>query len=599
MTDPSLPMTAYSIQSAKPSVMYGQSATLPVANASAIVLLRVALDKVPAAATVTSATVSFTTAQSSSGSSTVSIQPATSAWTSAVTWGTKPTTTTALDSRTISSPTPGTLWTWDVTAWAQSVVSGSVTNYGLQVYTTGANPVTFNGTRASSGFPVLTLTYLLLPDTPSNLHPSSGVVSLAKPTVTFDGDDDITGLQVQIDSPPGDSSPTFDSGTVTATAGLLDLSTTSFSGLTSGTPMVWRVRQQNATGWSPWSSWASLSRLSKSSLSITSPTSSTITDGTPTIQWSFGGTQVAWRATIEDATTGKILSDSGRRIGTGASWTPAKGLTKDGQAGVIRVYVWDSVDRTATPGDPSYTSVSETVTLDLDAGVGPMDTVDVIQEPPSPSIRIQGTRAAGVPDQVALFRDGTQIGRWNGTSVFTGTHFAVYDHEAPMHVPVSYRVAPITITGGVAHIAKGGTAETFVPTCAGIWLIDESDPSQQVGVMGADDQEQTAPETSVLHTPISSDGDIEVIRRRLVRMPPQGTVTGLLVDAMEQTAAASESALRGFVDNDAGHTYRLVIGRQNLRVIVGDINFVEQSIDTVVERVLGVSFNWWAKADQS
>lgn len=599
MTDLTLPVTAYSIQAGKPSLVYGQLATLPVSNTQAIILLRAALDKVPASATVLSATVVFTTANASSGTSTDSIQPVTSPWTSSVTWATKPTTTTSLDSETHASPTPGLLWSWDVTAWAQSVVSGTTTNYGLQVYTTAANPTTFAGTKAASGYPVLQLTYALLPDTPSNLHPSSGAVNTGTPSLTFDGDDDMVSLQIQIDTPPGGlSGAAYDTGEVPATAGLFSLVGTGH-GLSDGDVRVWRARQKNSSGWSPWSSWVNISRVAKATLSITSPTTSTITDGTPTIQWSFGGTQVAWRVTLQDSTTGKTLSDSGKQLGTATSWTVPKGLNKDGQAGIIRVYVWDNVDRAATPGDPIYTSVSETVTLNLDSGVTPMDSVDVSQAPPSPAVRISGIRAEGVPDQVALFRDGTQIGRWNGTDVFTGTHFAVWDYTAPMHDPVTYRVAPVTITGGVAHIAKGGTAETYTPDCVGMWLIDEADTSKAVCILGADDQDQTAPETSILHTPISSDGDIEVVRRRLVRMPPQGTVTGILVDALEWQASDSEAALREFIDFDANHMYRLVLGRLNLRVIVGDINFIEQATDTAVERVLGVSFNWYSRADQS
>lgn len=602
MTTRTIQLPAYSIQAASPSQQYGQPSVLPISNAAAIILLRAALAGIPAAASVTSAVVNGTTAAASSGSSTVSVQPATSGWTSGVTWATKPTTTTALDSATRANPTPGTAWSWDVTAWAQGVVAGTIVNNGLQVYTTGANPASFTGSHADSGAFTLTITYALLPDAPTNLHPASGVVSTSTPTFSFDGDDDMVSLQLQIDVPPGGSGGAYDTGEVPATAGLFSLVGTGH-GLSPGDVRVWRARQKNASGWSPWCSWTPLTYTAKSSLAIISPGAGTITDGTPLVQWTFGGTQVAWQVRITDATTGKVLADSKKRIGTATSWTPTKGLTKDGQSAIISVWIWDDVDRAATSGDPVQTVATVTVTLDLDDGVGPMDTVDVIQAPPNPAIRIQGTRAEGVPDQVALFRDGVQINRWAGSAVFTGSHFAVYDHTAPMRVPVTYRVAPITVTGGVAHIAKGGTARTYVPDCAGIWLVDESDPATAVAVWqddGQDDgQDQTTPETAVVHTPITSDGSIEVVRRRLVTLPPQGSVIGTLTDAVETFAATSEAALRKFKTYDAGHLYRLILGRQNLRVIVGDIDFKETAADTVGNRVLEVSFNWWARADQT
>lgn len=608
MTDLTLDAAAYSIQSAKSSLRYGQLAVVPVQASAAAMLVRASLAKIPSAATVTSATLQVTTAADVSGSVTLTCYEVGSSWTSSVTWATRPTYPTTLDTQTLSSPTAGTLVEFDVTAAVQRIVAGTDDNFGFQV-SSGSTLVTLNGAPAQSGDPTLLISYELTPDEPSNLHPSSGYVSISKPTLSFDADDDITALQVQIDAPPGSSSPIWDSGTVPATAGLLDLSTTTYAGLADGMVRVWRARQKNGAGWSDWSAWVQVARSAKSVLTITSPASSSITDGTPPITWTFGGHQVAWRVKLIDAVTGRVIASSGKQIGNDTSWTPPTGLTRDGQSAVVAVNVWDDVDRSSTADDPIHVYQSMTVTLNLDDGVGPMDSVDVMQPPPQPVIRVSGIRNEGTPDEVALFRsiDGgpsVMVGRWDGTDVFRGNYVAVWDHTAPMNVPLSYRLAPITHVSGTAHIARGGNAESYTASCAGIWLVDETTTQQKVFIVGTPDgqhasADQSQPEQVITHTPISSDSPLEVVIRRLASYPAQGAISGALVDAMEWDAADSESALRTFKAYDPSHTYRLVLGRQNLRVRLTGIEITETPYDNPSDRVALVSFDWYATADQS
>lgn len=609
MTDQTLLASAYSIQAAKPSLKYGQLAVLPVQATASAALFRVSLAKVPSSAQVTSATLQVATTAAASGSIPLNCYEVGSAWSSSVTWNNRPTFPTMLDSATLSSPAAGTVVSFDVTAAVQRIVAGTDTDYGFQVSSTSSTMLRLAGAGASDSAPVLLLSYGVGPDVPSGLHPSSGLVSVAKPTLSFDGDDDMIALQVQIDTPPGDSSPLWDSGTVTATAGLLDLSTTSYGGLSDGTVRVWRARQKNALGWSDWSSWVSLARSAKAVLAITSPASASVSDGTPPVEWTFGGTQVAWQATFTDAVTGKVLASSGKTVGADTDWTPSTGLTRDGQSGVITVKVWDDVDRSSTAGDDVTVSKSLTVTLNLDDTVTPMDSVDVTQIPPAPGVRVAGIRSEGASDQVALFRsvNGEQekmVGRWDGADVFTGDYLAVWDYTAPMNYPVSYRVAPGTLVGSSYHFASGGSAETYYPTCAGVWLIDEADTTQQVCVVGtADGQQatvnQSSPEQTIVHTPVSSDQPLEMVVRRLASYPDQGDVAGGLIDALGVSAMDSEAALRGFKANDPSHTYRLVFGRQNLRVRLTAIEVGETPYDSSSDRIVSAAFSWYATADQT
>lgn len=588
-----LPVSAYSIQSAKSSQKYGMITPLPVQLSIAAVLASVSVAKIPRGAVVSSAVLQWWGWGTFTGTSTLAVTLPTQAWNSSVTWASRPSLTAAVATVSKTSPVAGAQWSFDITASVQAWVSGTSTNNGLQLAQTSGPAMKMRGTKATEAQPVLVVTYSMVPPAPTNLSPSSGVVSLAKPTLSFDADDGITQARVQISSPPGGGTPDYDV-TVNVVAGLVDLSTTAYTGLADGAVKVWRVQQKNSLGWSPWSAWATVARSSKPVLTITSPPSGTITDGTPPVQWSLAtGVQTAWQVDFFDAAT-KLLATSGKTSGTANSWTPPRGLVSDGQAGTIKVTVWDDVDRSSGPGDPVTIVAYLPVTLTLSNSVTPVDSINVTQQQPSPVVILTGARAAGIPDEVIVYRNGVQVGRYPGTSVFAGTSYTIRDATAPMSTPATYRVA--AVVNGV--IAKGGPTKTYTPTCAGIWLFDAADPTQAAVIWTGEEQDQTAPEQSIEHVPISADGDIEVVRRRMVRLPPQGSVDGTLVDGLGTLASASEVALAAFAQNDAGHLYRLVLGRQNYLCIVGNIDMDEQSTDNVAQRVVGAGFDWWAKAGQ-
>jgi len=229
MTTVTIPITAYSAQSASPDQRYGQLATLPLFNAAENVYFRAAVgSKIPDGATVVSATIQFRGRSNETGSYTARVQPLGTppTWNSNVTWTNKPTTlvgTAVAD--TISSPSSGDLWEFTVTTDVQSVVSGTRVDYGWRMVADAGNAtsMTFAGSTAETGEPVMVVEYTVVPDEPENLHPSGGSVSVAKPTLTFDGDDDMTALNVQIDPAADDVSPEFDSGSVAASGGLYDI----------------------------------------------------------------------------------------------------------------------------------------------------------------------------------------------------------------------------------------------------------------------------------------------------------------------------------------------------------------------------------------
>lgn len=204
-----------------------------------------------------------------------------------------------------------------------------------------------------------------------------------------------------------------------------------------------------------------------------------------------------------------------------------------------------------------------------------------------PSVTLTGARSA-IPDEVAIFRDGTRIARVDGVDVFTGTDFKWIDWSCPPDgQPHTYRVAPI-VNG---KTAKGGPTIDVALTCFDTWLIDAEDdntqdPARAVMTSTDSDLTQSDTEISITHEPITGTSP-HVVRRRLVRLPASGAVSGKLdpkTGLLAISGHATLATLRTFADNDAGHLYRLVQRGQNLLVTIGDMSFDDK-----------VHFNWWAR----
>jgi hypothetical protein len=428
--------------------------------------------------------------------------------------------------------------------------------------------------------------YLVPAEAPTELNPSGGAVSVDKPVLTFSAAEDTQAVQVQIDPAANEVAPAFDSGEVAATAGLLDLATTAYPGLADGVSTLWRARVKNPLGWSAWSEWVDFSRVVKSALSISQP-GATSEDPSPVVAWTFVGVQVAWRVVVygEDE---KVVTDTGWTPGTETEAATTKSV---GATGRVVVEVQDDVDRVATPGDPDVTKASQTFTVSPSGAIAAMDDLAATQDGVSPVVTLTGHRGV-IPDEVAVYRNGELVARVPGPDVFSGTTFTYEDTTAPMNRVATYHVVPVVND----QWGPQGPTATLTPTCVGIWIINTEDNSRAV-LWGNSPMEQTQPEAAVVHTPITSaDGDVEVVRRRLVRYPRQGTVSGTVTDTPAVPAATTEANLRAWAEEDAGTLYRLVLGDHNDVVILGDLVFVEVPENGPGNgRLLEVSANWWAR----
>jgi len=620
----------YSLQAAKTSTYYGRPATLPIRGGTgtgrAVGVFRPDLSKIPRTAVITNAYVQVQMAAAIAGTFTLRLYTKPSALPARPTWANFGTVGPQVATLTRGSLGNGAAWKLDVTATIQAMVRGTQPNNAFRLESTSGTGMKIRGTAATGGRPALVVTYIVLPVAPTGLHPSGSAISSARPTLMFNEAADITKMQVQVDPAGNGTTPQFDTGEVATTGGLLDLSESRWAALPAlaeGETRLWRVRQSNTAGWSPWSGWTTLSRVPVGTLVITQPPGEPdpdpvpIEDGTPPVTWTYtppdGAVQVAWRGRLLDD-AGNVLADSGRTLGTDTEWTPNKGFTRNGQQGDIEIEVWDDTDRVATPGDPVSVIAAKPVVLTPSSSVAPVDTLVGRVGTWVPDVTLTATRAT-VPDLLALVRDGEEVARWAGLDIFEGTTATVVDPAATMNEEHVWQLVPI-VNG-----AKAIAGPTFMgtPRCIGIWLTEvdayfpsPADPNlvqdltRRVVLWGNDGQEQTQPESAIVHQPLpatlsTSGTAAPVVRRRLLRSAPQGALSGTVIRVGDSTPTEPlptpqrvEELLREWAAADSGTRYLLTLGNFTGEVILGDITLVETPVQWP-ERQLDVAMNWWAQ----
>lgn len=573
----SLAPVAISVQQAKPNYAYGQLGTMPLATNQAA-LVRVGL---PAAiaedAVVSSATLVFTQAGGLTGSSTVNLRRLSASFNvSKTTWNNRPSVVGSTVAVTKSNTGTTTQWSFDVTADVQAFAAGTLQNFGWQIIATA--PVRFRGSSAAGGQPVLVIDYLDPGEAPEDLFPG-GIVSIAKPTLSFLVAPDTTAVQVQVDADA--TSPfDFDSGEIASTAGQVDLNTTAYAGLGNGATTFWRARSRGGTGLTGWSAWATFSRANKGTVAITSPSTSS-DDATPPIQWTFtGGTQESWRVFVTNS-AGVIVVDSGRVGSTVTTWTPTTPVARiEGETVTITVRVWDNIDRVTTPGDPEYAEATRNVTLSTSAGVTNPTSITATNQGGSPVVLVTAT-AASAPDGWAIIRDGKRI---YTIEAFPVTTFAFNDWSAAPGVTHVYRAARI-VNG---QVSAGGPTATITPIITGIWLVDPDDGTAAF-LTGRDTGSWSATELAILHQPIAGPP----IRRVAYRPPLSGSITGQLVDTPNKPASSSLAALYSFKSSPANRVLQLVLADRSIPVNVGDITVSPNPVRGLSD----VSFTWWQVDD--
>lgn len=564
-----LPLSAFTIKEKKPSEPFGQVANPPLSGDSdeQVLLLRATLPSdIPTYAVVTAATIKLRNRESMPGSHTLTLRRNTAAVRANVKYNNAPTFSgTATATLTKSGASPDTLWSFttasggSVAADVQGFLAGSFPNYGWRLSQDASAVRRFWGAVAAKFQPVLSLTYAIPGEPPTDLMPTGGAVSVPKPILTFSVPPGTTAIQVQVD-PASNPVTAWESDEVAAVSGVLNLADTDYPGLANLAATTWRARYLHAdTGWSDYSDWYDFSRVDQPALTITSP-DATPGDGTPPVAWTFTG-QAAWRARLLDA-SGTVLSDSLEQSGTDLGWQPTRGLTSTNRTGIIEVSARDAVVRVATPGTSTWVKTTLPVTFTPSQALAPFSDFRIMQVADSPIMLLNAERAEGVPDEVVVYRqtgEGVeeQVARVVGLDHFDGEVFEYADPTAPPNVVSVYRIVPVT-DGVVGDV---GPSMTVVPRCIGLWLIDTEDLRAAM-LLGDDAGSWDIAELASEHQPTNG----EPLRRRMFRLPPRGDHVGDIVDTQFATADETMATLDAFAAADSDHIYRLVAGHENVAV---------------------------------
>ena len=595
MTTIEIPVTVYSVRSIKPDHQYGAPASMPIRQGACWAYVRVPLDRVPLDATITSVELRVVASTAKTGDATLQVSPVTSRWDSSITYTKRPSTGAVITSSSASDIPAGHTWTLNVTSWALPRPK-----HGLRLQTGSATSINIRGSSAADDRPVAVVTYVQPADKPSDLAPDGGSVSVAQPILTYAGDEDMTQQQVRFSTDEG--------VTVAYTSAWLDSSEPRYDPavdlggpptlLDGGPGIWWQVRNATPTdaNGGPWSEWAYYEYDSLPTVTIVSP-GATTPDGTPLTQWTVsGGQQVSWRAVLRQGTTVKDETPWDDEAGT-RTWTPDVGVKVPGGVGQLELRVKDGVKpRVAAEGAPTVAVATHQFTTAVDGAGGAVDTLSVGFDDPVPVLT--GTRLAGVPDEVSLFRDGVQVPLWDGggnlyrgwapgSEFFDGTSYEIRDYSAALRDWHNWEIrvrSNGTVTKGT------GTDVTARLFTGGVWLVDPR-TGDRVEVCGDDGPEvdQVTSEAGVLHVPVHGNLEVEPIRRRLARTTKSGTVKGVVL-------GEHATKLEEWAADSSGLRYRLVFGRVNWSVILGDYSPSDVFYSDLRSPArVRITLNWWQR----
>lgn len=589
MTDVSLPLTTYQVKSGKPAKRFGSPANLRVRSNRAEVYARVPIQKIPLDAVITEATVRiYTRGTNNTGTRTLQVRNITETWKSGINWNKRPSIGGVLGSQSKSGPPARTAYDIDVTSWAQTR-----SPFGL-AFLTGHNVGIFlKGSSAGRDKPVLRVSYFIPAEQSGGLRPDGGSVSVPKPVLTYVGEDDMTAQKIQYSVDEG-GTIAYDTGWLPAVEGRYVPGAGAPSLTNGGDGIYWRVRTQSPDGDSDWSDWAYYEYDALPLVTVTNPPATT-NDGSPPLQWTVSS-QSAWRARFFDGAV--LLDDSGWRAEAATrSWTPSRNVKVPGGTGRFELFVRDAVvPRVGTDGGGTETHVVQQFNTVLAGSGASVNSLTVSMDDPTPMLT--GHRTLGTPDEIALYRDGVQVPLWNddgdpvgwapGTQFFSGSAFSIPDFTASPGVEHTWRLQ--TRTNGTTLSGQSAPATGRVLT-ESIWLLDPStgEKVEVVGLNGLPEVAQTAAEDSILHLPLNGGVRAEQIRRRVVRATKSGSVVGAIKVEDEETVV-------GWSEADSGRVYRLIFGRVNWPVIMGDYVFA----NTVYEHrcapnYTSLSLNWWQR----
>lgn len=382
---------------------------------------------------------------------------------------------------------------------------------------------------------------------------------------------------------------------VSATLGGADVNT---SGTQSGTHTLfrfgvpadatryWRVRLWDDKGQvSQWSDPVSFIRKTKGTLAITNPpapASNIVNETTPPITWSLTGrTQKAVELRLyQYSGTTKVLKWRLPKLVTSAvSYQIPNKLLRTSEQYNVAVYVWDTIDRAFTPGDPDYVLLSRDFTYQRAGGITAITNLTATTGGIlGPAVLLNCHRTA-LPDYLCLLEDGIIVeDRIDPNTVLKSSGGGDFEFEFPwwgakQGTSHTYEVEAVQNSAGILKHSSGNDTKTVTPDATGVTLVDPAITSGGVGLSASDvavlvvGPDSHAPgftigEEGTTYAPIGS--------RRKVRVVDsvggyEGTISGQV-----QGSAARNKLLT--LKGRSPKPFRLILGDLNIEVELEEVS---------------------------
>lgn len=349
---------------------------------------------------------------------------------------------------------------------------------------------------------------------PFDLSPA-GNVSVPKPVFQWTVPLEVTHVQLQVDVLAGDfTAPLYDTGQIAPGGGRnITVVNTELYDAWAGIPVDGasaRARHWTSSGPSGWQE-VEVALLPKETVALTNP-GATDADPTPPLVWDEPAE--AFQVLVWDGA--ELLEDSDVQPGPATTWTPTRGARQPGDEIRREVRWFDGEDRATSIGDPPWVLLEQTTTFEPSAGVLPLDTVTATQDGETPAVLLGYTRAAGVPDHVALEFNGELIHR------IPGPELPIRDWTFPPNTDLVVGGRAV-VNGAHSAVVRQTQLRTVVEK---VWLVD---PETERGftVSGTDGLEVTVADVVVVNEPISS---ATLIRRTVVLRDESGSIRGRIGD---------------------------------------------------------------------
>lgn len=451
----------------------------------------------------------------------------------------------------------------DVTAIVNDWFTGTA-NYGFRLESDTVASSNFYSSESADRTvsPVLVVTYVLPPEFGGMFRPNGGAaVSTNHPLLIWDGDTP-SQTWIQLDNNSDFSSPLIDHGYQASVQQQYD--TAPDTALTDNTAYYWRVAFKDANGVATdgFSEGENFEYRSLAATTITAPSNGgTVTTPTPTITHTLGGTRTQQYVSYILTENGTVIYTREKLPQTATTFVLPAGFVRDTTATyAITVRVWDTLNREVIGTALDYSEDTNTFTL-VTGATAPVTNLAVTQV--LGHVHLAWQRSAA-PDFFLLRVNGQIVGDpIDPADVLTSAlHWGFNFYRALPWKGSADTYEVLALTSGIISGSNPTATLAFEP--GGLWLVDETTADECL-ILG----KESVP------TEIGESGATFFLlgRRAPVRVTDnirglEGSITGRIVTTDVMSLAASHGAFLR-LKASAGRTLRLIYGRRNIPVVLG------------------------------